>query len=479
MPGELVLPGMHDAHIHTAAVARSLVGLDLRAATSLADALALVRAHVDTMPDGAWIFGGRWDSNKWQVPVQPTAADLDQVSNGHPIALSSIDGHTMWANTEALRLAGITADWADPPGGEAVRDADGNPTGILREEAQGPIESLYEGPASGDLASLLLLAQDELLSVGLTSVTDLNGEDARAAYLRLKAEGNLKIRVTKGIPRDSLAAAIAEGRRSGIGDDWMRVGAVKLFSDGALGSRTSHMSRDFHGYPGNHGMPVMTTAQLYDAARTAVDAGIAVATHAIGDQANHLVLDVYERIRAETGTRLPLSIEHTQFLQPADVERLVRLGVTASMQPTHCTSDIALVDALLPDTDLVAYGWRSLIDAGAMVAFGSDAPVEEANPFFGLHAAVTRQRPDGTPDGGWRPDERIAIDEAIAAYTSGSARLAGDFDRKGRITPGRLADFIAVDTDITGDAVATDPGRIRDTRVLQTVVGGRTRWSRD
>ncbi|WP_265442754.1 amidohydrolase [Flexivirga meconopsidis] len=477
LPGALVLPGMHDAHIHTAALARSLVSVDLRPARSLAEALELVRAHVRTMPEGAWVFGGRWDSNKWERAVQPTAADLDTVSDGHPIALSSIDGHTMWANSAALRLAGINADYRDPAGGHVVRDADGVPTGILREEAQGPIDSLSESPASGELASLLVLAQDQLLSVGLTSVTDLNGEDARAAYLQLKANGDLKIRVNKGIPRESLAAAISEGRRTGVGDDWMRVGPVKLFSDGALGSRTSHMGKDFHGDPGNRGIAVMTTDQLYDAARTAVDAGIAVATHAIGDQANHLVLDVYERLRAETGTRLPLSIEHTQFLQPPDVERLVRLGVTASMQPTHCTSDIDLVNALLPDHELVAYGWRTLLDAGAMLAFGSDAPVEEANPFFGLHAAVTRQRPDGSPTGGWQPDERIRVDEAIAAYTSGSARLAGDFDRKGRLTPGRLADFIAVDTDITGDAVAAEPGRIRDTGVLQTVVGGEVRWS--
>lgn len=480
LPGEVVLPGMHDAHIHTAGIARSLVSVDLRGARSLQDALERVREHAQSLPAGAWIFGGRWDSNKWERPVQPTAADLDTVSGDHPIALSSIDGHTMWANSEALRRAGIVASWPDPPGGMAVRDAGGNPTGILRESAQDPIGDIAAGPDAGDLPRLLLAAQEHLLSVGLTAVTDLNGEEARAAYIQLHQAGELAIRVVKGIPMEALDLAIQQGRRTGDGDEWFRVGPVKLFSDGALGSRTCHMSRGFADDPTNLGMAVMTHRQMYDAARAAVDAGIAVATHAIGDQACHDVLEVYEQIRRDTGTTLPLSIEHTQYLQPGDVARLRKWDVTASMQPTHCTSDIDLVRSLLPDHDLVAYGWRSVLDAGVDLAFGSDAPVEEANPFHGIHAAVTRQRGDNTPEGGFQPDERVTVAEAIAAYTTGPAKLTGAAGDRGMLTAGMLADFIAVDTDITDPAILADePVRIREAQVLQSVVGGETRWQRD
>ena len=477
LTGPLVLPGMNDAHIHTAAVARALVAVDLRPATTLADALTILRGHLDRVPLGGWLLGGRWDSNKWERPVQPTAADLDSATGDVPAALDSIDGHTLWVNSAALRLAGITAQTPDPPGGQIVRDSAGNPTGILRESAAGLIEHAATD-ATEDLPALLRGGQEHLLSVGLTSVTDLNGEDARTAYLALKAEGDLKLRVTKGIPVNALPTAIEQGRRTGDGDDWMRVGPVKLFSDGALGSRTCHMSSPFHGDPGNVGMPVMSVPEMYDAALRAVRSGIAVATHAIGDQANHLVIDVYERLRHETGTRLPLSIEHTQFVQPRDVARLLQFGITASMQPTHCTSDIDLVTTLLPDHELIAYGWRTLLDAGVPVAFGSDAPVEEADPFLGLYAAVSRQRIDETPSGGWQPSERISIREAIAAYTAGSATLSGDGGRKGRLVPGQLADLISVDTDLTASETVQNPSRIRDTKVLTTVVGGRIRWSR-
>jgi Predicted metal-dependent hydrolase with the TIM-barrel fold len=480
LPGVLVLPGMHDAHIHTAGIARSLAAVDLREARSLQEALDRVREHAELLPSGSWIFGGRWDHNKWETRVQPTAADLDSASGDHPIALSSIDGHTMWANSEAMRQAGIDAQWPDPAGGMAVRDQHGNPTGILRETAQDPIGEVAAGPAAGDLGEMLLAAQSLLLSVGLTTVTDLNGEEARAAYLALHRTGQLAIRVVKGIPIEALQTAIAEGRHTGDGDDWLRTGPVKLFSDGALGSRTCHMSRGFADDSSNLGMAVMTPQHLYDAAHAAVTAGIAVATHAIGDQANHIVLDVYEQIRRDTGTTLPLSIEHAQFLQPGDVARLRRWDVTASMQPTHCTSDIDLVRTLLPDHDLVAYGWRSVLDSGADLAFGSDAPVEEANPFHGIHAAVTRQRGDDTPAGGFQPGERVTVAEAIAGYTTGPAKLTGTADHKGILAPGMLADFIAVDTDITDPAILADePVRIRDTQVLQTVVGGETRWQRD
>ncbi|TWP37894.1 amidohydrolase [Leekyejoonella antrihumi] len=477
LPGVLVIPGLHDAHIHTANLARDLVSVDLRPARSMDQALAMVHEHAAAAPVGIWLFGGRWDANKWSGRTIPDRHVLDRVSHDHPVALPSIDGHTMWANTIALKLAGITSSTPDPVGGRIERDETGEPTGILREQASEPLRDIQAGDASGALEPLLLHCQEELLSVGLTSVTDIDGEDARTAYLAMRESGRLRLRVTKAIPLVALDRAIAEGRRTGQGDDWMRVGPVKLFSDGALGSHTSYMSHEFPGDAGNHGMARMSVDEVAELTRKAVAAGIGVATHAIGDQANATVLDGYERVLRETGTDLRLRIEHTQHLKPADVGRIARLGVIASMQPTHCNSDIDLADELLAGQDLVSYGWKSLLDAGAVLALGSDSPVEEPNPFHGLYAAITRQRADGTPVGGWQPHERLSMTQALHAHTVGSAYAAGDEGRKGVLQPGMLADFVAVDTDILDEQVlAHEPVRVHDAQALATVVGGEIRW---
>ena len=479
LPGAVVVPGLHDAHIHTANLARDLVSVDLRTATSLDDALAMMHKHVAAAPVGIWLFGGRWDANKWSGRAVPDRHALDRVTGDHPVALPSIDGHTVWANSMALKLVGITRDTPDPVGGRIERDGSGEPTGILREQAGEPLRAIQASDASGALEPLLLHCQEALLSVGLTSVTDIDGEDARTAYLSMRESGRLQLRVTKAIPMVALDQAIAEGRRTGQGDDWMRVGPVKLFSDGALGSHTSHMSHEFLGDAGNHGMARLSSDEIAELAGKAVAAGIGVATHAIGDQANATVLDGYERVLAATGTGLRLRIEHTQHLQPADVERIARLGVIASMQPTHCNSDIDLVDELLSGQDLVSYGWKTLLDAGAVLAFGSDSPVEEPDPFHGLYAAVTRQRVDGTPEGGWQPHERLTMAEALHAHTVGSAYAAGDEGRKGMLKPGMLADFVAVDTDILDEQLlAHEPVRVHDAQALATVVGGEVRFAR-
>ncbi|NUR92636.1 MAG: amidohydrolase, partial [Nonomuraea sp.] len=377
----------------------------------------------------------------------------------------SVDGHTTWANTEAMKRVGITRDSADPIGGEIVRDADGEPTGILREAAAYPLRDLM---TSAELTEQLARAQENLLALGLTSVHDLDGEDCRAAYLRLKDAGRLKLRVHKAIPRVALEQAIAEGRRTGDGDDWFRTGPVKIFSDGALGSHTCHMSQPYAG--GTHGIAVTPYEDLVRLFTLATDNGIAVATHAIGDQANHLVVDAYERIE----TPLRLRIEHAQHLRHDDIQRMARRGIVASMQPVHCTSDMDLVDDLLKNHDIASYAWRDMINSGVPLAFGSDAPVEDPNPFPALHAAVSRTRADGNPPGGWQPEQRLSMGEALKAHTLGSAYAAGEEARKGSLTPGRLADFIAVDT----DPFAESPEAVQHTKVLTTVVGGEVRWQR-
>ncbi len=259
------------------------------------------------------------------------------------------------------------------------------------------------------------------------------------------------------------------------GDNWLRTGPVKIFSDGALGSRTCHMNHPFTGEHGNHGMAVTDLDEILSLVRLANSAGIAVATHAIGDRANQLVLDAYETTHGEGLTGQRNRIEHVQHLRPEDVTRMARLGVVASMQPTHCTSDISLVDSLLAGQDLASYAWRSMLNAGVPLAFGSDAPVEDPNPFLALYAAMTRSRADGTPAGGWQPEQRLTAAEAFTAHTLGSAYASGDEQRKGILAPGRLADFVAVDVDPFTDS----PDAVRRTTVLTTVVGGEIRWQRD
>lgn len=474
LAGAAVIPGLYDAHIHTAGYARDLDSVDLRGTATLEEALRRVTAHAATLPAGSWVLGGRWDSNRWAPPLQPDRHSLDRVCADRPVLLPSIDGHTSWVNSKALALAGIDADNADPVGGQIGRGDDGMPNGILREAACWPVQQAMQRDRNEDLRSLLLRGQEQLLSVGLTSVHDIDGEDARSAYLEMRDAGELKLRVHKAIPAEHLAAAIDEGRRTGDGDDWLSTGPVKIFSDGALGSHTCHMTRPFAGDPGNTGIAVTPFQDMLAMAGTAVAAGIAVATHAIGDRANQLVLDVYEQLAAERPAGLRLRIEHAQFLRPTDVSRMAKLGVSASMQPTHCTTDFDLVDELLDSHDLLAYAWRSVLDAKAPLAFGSDAPVEEPNPFEGLYAAITRSRADGRPCGGWQPEQRLTPAEALTAYSLGPAFAAGQEDRKGLLTAGRLADFVAVDT----DPLTAAPSQIRSTAVLSTIVGGQIRWQR-
>ncbi|MDE9367526.1 amidohydrolase [Luteipulveratus sp. YIM 133132] len=480
LPGATVMPGLYDAHIHTANLARDLVSVDLRGARSLEEALDTLAVHVADLPQDSWVFGGRWDSNKWATRRQPDRHDLDRVAPGRKVALPSIDGHTTWASTAALEAAGITRDSADPVGGQVVRDADGVPTGILREQAAMPLRAIMADPTSTTLDDVLDAAQDALLSVGLTSVHDIDGEDCRAAYLRLRERGRLRLRVHKAVPVDALEGAVAEGRRTGDGDDWFGTGPVKLFSDGALGSRTAYLTAPYADDPSNRGMPVMGPEALDATVRLATANGIAVATHAIGDAAARTVLDTYEKVLADgdlprmpNGLPLRLRVEHAQHLRPADVDRMARLGVVASLQPTHCTSDIALADELLAGHDIVSYAWSQLLRAGASVAFGSDAPVEEPNPFHGLYAAITRQRPDGTPAGGWQPEQRVSLGQAVAGFTTGAAYAAGQEGRKGRLSPGQLADLICIDR----DPYAVTPAELRETQVLATYVGGECRWA--
>lgn len=469
LPGRAVTAGFHDAHIHTGSVARSLAMLDLRGSETREAALTRLSTYLTTHPGTSWVVGGRYDSNGWASGV-PTRHDLDRVCPDRPVALASLDGHSAWLNTAGLRAAGIDRHTPDPAGGDIARESDGKePAGVIRESAADAVRELSERGMEPELPGLLMRAQDQLLSQGITHVTDFDEESTRSAFADLRSDGRLRIRVHKGIPMADLEAAIAAGRRTGRGDRWLTDGPVKLFSDGALGSHSAHMGHDFADDPGNSGIEVTPLAELVELVKRANDAGIAVATHAIGDRANRLVLDAYETHVQLTRRRgLRNRIEHAQHIDPADLRRFAQLGVVASMQPTHCTTDYALAGRRIGSRQIANYAWRSLLDSGAAVAFGSDAPIEPECPMFGIHAAVTREDRNGVPQGGFEPHERVRIAEACSAYSAGAAYAAGLEDRVGRIAPGQYADLVALSEDPT-DVPA---GALFNITVSATVVDG-------
>lgn len=469
LPGGAIVAGFHDAHIHTGGVARDLASVNLRGMKTLDEALAKLGAYISERPGSGWITGGYWDSNVWETGV-PTRHDLDRVCPDRPIALANLDGHSVWVNSLGLRLAGIDERTPDPLGGVIVREHDGRrPAGVLRERASDAVVRIAERDLDPELPALLEQAQERLLAMGLTHLTDLDEEATRLAFERLRAEGKLKLRVHKGIPMSDLDRAIEEGWRTGNGDRWITTGPVKLFSDGALGSHTAHMGSDFADDPGNHGVEATPLAEISELVQRANSAGIAVATHAIGDRANRLVLDAYEEHLAITRAHeLRNRIEHAQHIDRADIPRFAQLGVIPSLQPTHCTTDYALAGRRIGERDLANYAWRSLLDSGARVAFGSDAPIEPANPLYGVHAAVTRQGRDGQPEGGFEPHERVSLDEALALFSEGSAYAAGLESKVGRLAVGQYADFVA----LSDDPHAIDPGELAGLGVEATIVDG-------
>ncbi|MBL8055092.1 MAG: amidohydrolase, partial [Anaerolineales bacterium] len=415
--GRTVLPGLIDAHAHFEWYSLGLRAVDAETAT-LAECLERVRAKAAATPAGQWITGHGWNQNLWGG--FPTAADLDAVAPGHPVYLRAKSGHAGWANTAALRRANLTAGTPDPAGGQIGRDAAGQPTGLLFEEAMGLIDVHIPPPTEEELADLMRPAMEQAWRWGLTGVHDFDGRRSLAAWQILRERGQLGLRVVKTIRVAYLEHAIALGLRSGFGDDWIRLGNVKVFLDGALGPRTARMLAPYEGEPENTGITVTDPEEFYEQAARAAAHGLAMTTHAIGDKANHDLLNVYARLRDSAAARggdgaagqpqLRHRCEHVQVLHPDDYPRLGQLNVVASMQPIHATSDMLMADQFWGARAAGAYAWRTQLAAGAVLAFGSDAPVESLNPFLGLHAAVTRRRADGSPGpDGWYPPQRLSV----------------------------------------------------------------------
>ncbi len=470
--GRTVLPGLIDAHMHFEWYSLGLQAVAAETDT-LAECLERVAARTHTAPAGTWITGYGWNQNLWGG--FPTAQDLDRVAPEHPVYLRAKSGHAGWANTLALRLAGITAATRAPEGGEIRLTAQGEPSGLLLETAMSLLDANIPPPTEAALADAMRPAMEQAWRYGLTGVHDFDGRRSLAAWQILRERGQLGLRVVKTIRVAYLEHAVALGLRSGFGDDWLRLGNVKVFLDGALGPRTARMIEPYEGEPDNYGLTVTDPEEFYEQASRAAAHGLAMTTHAIGDRANHDLLNVYARLRAEEAGRgetrpaLRHRCEHVQSLHPDDYARLGQLNVVASMQPIHATSDMPMADRYWGRRSAGAYAWRTQLDAGATLAFGSDAPVESLNPFLGLHAAVTRRRADGTPGPeGWHPEQRLTVEEALRAFTLGAAYAGYLEHRVGSLVVGKLADLIVVDR----DPFTCDPMAIKDTRVLGTMIDG-------
>jgi predicted amidohydrolase YtcJ len=468
-----VLPGLADSHIHFTSYALGSRELDLGDAASLDEVLARVAARARETPEGAWVIGRRWDQEQWPERRFPTAADLDRIALERPIVLKAKSGHALVANSRALQLAGITADTPDPSGGRLGRDATGRPDGMLFEEsAMELVTSLVPRPGPAETDDALRRAFQSAWRVGLTAIHDVDGTRAFAAYQRLHKRRELGLRVIKYLPARTLDSAPEVGLRAGLGDDWLRVGGIKVFADGALGPRTAAMLAPYEGELDNLGVLIIDEDALRELARKAVAGGLPLAVHAIGDRANRLVLDAL----ADTGGGLRHRIEHVQLLHSSDVGRLAALGVVASMQPIHATQDCEMADRYWGGRAATAYAWRSLLQAGTVLAFGSDCPVEDLNPFLGIHAAVTRRRVDGFPGSeGWYPEQRLTVEEAARAYTLGAAYAVGLEDRLGSLAPGKLADLIVLGRDI----FTCDPMAVAETQVAATMIGGQFVYKED
>ncbi len=477
LAGRAVIPGLIDAHIHLEQYSLGLQNIDAET-NSRQECIQRVAERVIRTPPGQWILGHGWNQNTWPEGYG-NAATLDAVAPNNPVYLSSKSLHSAWANSAALAAANIHNTTPDPPDGQIVRDSHGNPNGILLETAVELVKVAIPEPTTAQVEHAIRGALPLLAKLGLTGLHDFDRRRCFYALQSLHQRGELSLRVVKSIPLEDLSHAIAVGLRTGFGDDLLRIGGLKAFADGALGPQTAAMLQPYEGETENRGMLMLDGEELYERGRQAVAAGFSLAVHAIGDRANHEVLNAFMQLRkyenklkgGEDGKtqRLRHRIEHVQLIHPDDAGRLAASGIVASMQPIHATSDMDMADRYWGKRSAFAYAWRTQLQHGAMLAFGSDAPVESPNPFWGLHAAVTRRRADGSPGtDGWYAAQRLSIQEALAGYTLGPAYLAGMEDRLGRLAPGYLADLLVLSTDM----FMCPSDEIKEIHPVATMLGG-------
>jgi len=467
--GTTMIPGLTDAHGHLYGLGLSLDTVNVVGATSYDEVIARVKERALRAGAGEWIQGRGWDQNRWASKQFPSAGPLDAAIPDHPVWLRRVDGHAGLANSAAMRAAGITAATPDPEGGRIIRDANGNPTGVFVDAAEGLIDRAVPEPSFALRKQRVLAAAQTVAANGLTEMHDAGADgDTIRAVRELIDEKRFPIRIYTMIADDSPALNewFARGPMIAYGDR-LTIRSVKLYADGALGSRGAALLAPYRDDPGNIGLNLSTVQHMTDVARRARAAGFQVNTHAIGDRGVRNVIDSYESAGVQPSDRF--RIEHFQVVASADFTRTAKDGIIASMQPTHATSDMYWAeDRVGPDRIQGAYAWRTVLNSGARLALGSDFPVEAVNPFFGIYAAVTRQDQKGWPPGGWYPDQKLTLAEAIRGFTSDAAYAAFEESSRGTIEPGKFADFTIVD----GDFYAMPQSDLFKANVRYTVVGG-------
>lgn len=475
---QFVMPGFNDAHTHLGGAGRDRLNLSLNGVDSIAELQKLVKEAVAKKKIGEWVLGSGWDQTRWPERKFPTRLQLDEVAPNNPVFLVHISGHVAVANSEALKHAEITPDTKNPMGGEIDRFEDGEATGLLKERAaMQMVEQRIPDPSDEDRRKGIELVLQELARNGVTSAQDNSEWEDFFVYKQLKEEKKLTVRITEWLPfmlsTDELQNRRAQG---GTTDPWLKTGAVKLVTDGALGPRTAALLEPYSDDPSTSGLMAIETEKLKLMAIERDRLGFQLAFHAIGDKANQICLDVFDSVQRMNPSRDRRDrIEHAQVVAPEDIARFGKLSLIASMQPSHETNDMRWAEERLgPQRSKGAFAWNSLQKAGARLAFGTDYDVEPINPLRGIYACVTRELPEGGPAGGWEPQEKLPLDQCLRAYTYGSAYAEFEEGKKGELRVGQYADFIVLSSDLT----KATPKEILKTEVLRTVVGGRVVYQR-
>ena len=473
--GAMVTPGFTDAHVHFVDGGFALQSVKLRDAATMAEFIRRIATFAKTLPPGAWITNGDWDHENWGGEL-PRREWVDSVTPNNPVWINRLDGHMHLANSAALKAAGVTRDTKDVAGGTIVRDAAGNPTGVLKDNAQGLVYRVVPDPSPELKDRALAAAMRHVAEQGVTAVQHMGSWDDLETFRRAQRTGALRTRIHAFVPLSSWQRLAEEVRAHGRGDAWLRIGGLKGFVDGSIGSHTAAMLEPFTDAPNDRGLLVNTAENLYAWTSAADKAGLQVAVHAIGDRAIRMQLDIFERVARENGARdRRFRIEHAQHIAPPDVARFGALGVIASMQPYHAIDDGRWVDKVIGEERAKGtYAFKSLLDTKATLAFGSDWFVAPPTPLVGIYAAVTRRTLDEKRPGGWHPEQKVTVEQALRAYTAGAAYAGFADAERGVLKAGMLADFTMIDKDLTKVA----PEAIRDARVLLTVVGGKAVYER-
>ncbi|GAA5061821.1 amidohydrolase [Erythrobacter westpacificensis] len=470
--GRTVVPGFVDGHLHLMELGLGTLVLDLSETNSLDEALSRIAAYAAAYPDRPWIIGRGWNQERWGLGRFPTAAELDEVVSDRPVWLQRVDGHAGWANTRALEAGGVTASTTDPEGGRIERlPGSRNPSGVLVDAAMPLIDDVVPPPLPEDRDLALHNAQNLLLRNGITAVADMGTSVEDWMTIRRAGDaGRLRVRVMSYADSvDTMLLIGGPAPTQWLYDDRLRLNGVKLYLDGALGSRGALLNADYEDDHGNRGLPLLSGTQLRNLMSRAALDRFQVAVHAIGDAANREALYAIEELSEDYSGDRRWRIEHAQIVDPADLVRFGQHGIIASMQPVHQTSDMMMAEARLGEDRLGgAYAWRSILEAGGHLAFGTDAPVEPVDPLAGLAVAISRTNAEGEPFGGWRPEETISREQALAAYTAGAAYAGFAEGRFGRLAEGERADFVM----LSADPLMANADQIRDIEVLETWIAG-------